>query len=481
MGFAPTPEQDAIRKAACVEQDLLIEAGAGTGKTSTLRLLGNDQPNDRHLYIAYNKAIQVEADASFPANVRCRTAHSLAYGGTIGRYGIRVSGARLGGIQSSELLRQLRITKSFDIGTDKPLEPKTLAEMVARTLTRYTTTGDRELTAFHAPRPVGVDDEDVSTDLRAYLAEQANKAWGDYVTPKGKLTFTPNIYLKLWQLSNPKLRFDTIFFDEAQDANGAMADVVNRQRNLKRRAVGDRCQALYEWNGAVDAMARWDWPRLMLTRSFRFGPAIAELANQWLDYLDADLRLSGLEAINSQVCDEIELPDAVLCRTNMGVVDAALTWLARGRSVAVVGGIGEAARLARAAADLRSGRGTDHPDLAAFTDWDEFTYFVKTDPDGEDYKVLVNLIETYGTDAILSLQRRLCDNEADADVVISTGHKSKGREWDAVEIGADFAPRDSDDELGDQPMFTRAQAMLIYVAITRAKLAVCLGPLAGVL
>lgn len=481
MGFAPTPEQAAIRDAARKEKDLIIEAGAGTGKTSTLRLLGNDQPNDRCLYIAYNKSIQVEADASFPANVRCRTAHSLAYGGTVGRYGTRVSAARLGGIQSSELLRQLHITKSFDIGTDKPLEPKTLAEMVARTLTRYTTTGDRELTAFHAPRPIGVDDEEISNDLRTYLATLANKAWDDYATPKGALTFTPNIYLKLWQLGNPKLRFDTIFFDEAQDANGAMADVVNRQRNLKRRAVGDRCQALYEWNGAVDAMAKWDWTRLMLTQSFRFGTAIATEANKWLDYLDADLRLSGLESINSQVCDEIELPDAVLCRTNMGVIDTALSWLAKGRSVAVVGGIGEAARLARAAADLRSGRGTDHPDLAAFDDWDAFTYFVKTDPDGEDFRVLVDLITTYGTDAILSLQRNLCAKEEDADVVVSTGHKAKGREWDAVTLGASFAPRDSDDETGDQPMFTRAQAMLIYVAVTRAKQAVCLGPLAGVL
>ena len=31
------------------------------------------------LYVAYNKAIQTEAEKSFPRNVECRTAHSLAY------------------------------------------------------------------------------------------------------------------------------------------------------------------------------------------------------------------------------------------------------------------------------------------------------------------------------------------------------------------------------------------------------------------
>ncbi|MGH3927249.1 MAG: DNA helicase, partial [Pseudonocardiaceae bacterium] len=73
MGFTPTDEQAAIRDAARTEQDLVIEAGAGTGKTSTLRLLAQDQPRMRFLYVAYNKAIQVGAKWSFPDNVEVRT------------------------------------------------------------------------------------------------------------------------------------------------------------------------------------------------------------------------------------------------------------------------------------------------------------------------------------------------------------------------------------------------------------------------
>ena len=482
MGYAPTPEQAAIIAAARVERDLIIEAGAGTGKTSTLRFLANDQPKDRCLYIAYNKAMQVAAEASFPANVKCRTAHSLAYAGTIGKYGNRVSKARMGSLPSWELRDQLKINKVFKVSDDedaKPLGPKTLAEMVARTLTRFTTTGDREVTTWHVPRVPGLDDADRAAELAVLIVDYARRAWTDYANPKGTLTFNPNIYLKLWQLSNPTLRFDTIFFDEAQDANGAMAAVVNRQ-TCKRRAVGDRNQALYEWNGAVDAMAKWDWPRLYLTQSFRFGPAVAVEANKWLNYLDADLRLSGLESIGSEIVDELPDPSAILCRRNLGVIEAALGKLAQGYRVCIPGGIGEAAELAKAAGDLRAYGSTTHPDLAAFDSWEAFTTFVRTDADGEDFRTLVSLVETYGTDQILALKHSLTENEDDADVVVTTGHKAKGKEWHSVLIGADFAPRESDPEAGDEPLFTRTQAMLAYVAITRGKFQVCPGPLAGV-
>jgi UvrD-like helicase family protein len=477
MGFAPTAEQAAIRDAARVEQDLIVEAGAGAGKTSTLRLLGNDQPNDKCLYVAYNKSTQIEAQASFPPNVRCRTAHALAYAGTIGRYGDRVSKARMGSIPSRELMERLRIWEPFDLGgKHDPLTPKTIAEMVARTLTRFTTSGDSRVTSFHMPRVAGLED-DTAKALAEHVAGFAELAWADYTKVNGVLTFTPNVYLKLWQLTRPRLRFDTIFFDEAQDANGAMAAIVNGQ-SCRRRAVGDSCQAINGWNGAVDAMAKWDWPRLMLTQSFRFGPRIANLANLWLGSLRAPLRLSGLESIDSRIVSRLSEPTAILCRTNMGVIDAALGQLGQDRRVAVVGGIGDAALLAQAAADLRNGRRTTHPDLAAFRSWEEFSSFVRTDPDGEDFRVLVSLVETYGTDQILALKRNLCDREADAQVTVSTCHKSKGREWDSVLIGQDFTPR-SDEETGDPLPLTREQKMLAYVAVTRAKREICPGPLAS--
>src|SRR4051812_27880180 len=77
--FKPTDEQVDIVNAFMTGENLVIEAGAGSGKTSTLRLIGRADPNRKGTYFAYNKAIAEDAKASFPANVACSTAHSLAF------------------------------------------------------------------------------------------------------------------------------------------------------------------------------------------------------------------------------------------------------------------------------------------------------------------------------------------------------------------------------------------------------------------
>jgi hypothetical protein len=71
----PTYEQIQIRDAFLTGESMVIDAGAGTGKTSTLEYIG--RATDRiGLYIAYNKSVQLEAAGRFPTNVECRTAHS---------------------------------------------------------------------------------------------------------------------------------------------------------------------------------------------------------------------------------------------------------------------------------------------------------------------------------------------------------------------------------------------------------------------
>jgi superfamily I DNA/RNA helicase len=52
--------------------------------------------------------------------------------------------------------------------------------------------------------------------------------------------------------------------------------------------------------------------------------------------------------------------------------------------------------------------------------------------------------------------------------VVSTAHKAKGREWPTVRIACDFPePRRSHN--GQPAQVPRADAMLAYVAVTRAR------------
>ena len=64
---------------ACNAPVVVVKAYAGTGKTTMLISYAEERPDERMLYIAFNKAIQLEAAAKFPSNVECRTTHALAY------------------------------------------------------------------------------------------------------------------------------------------------------------------------------------------------------------------------------------------------------------------------------------------------------------------------------------------------------------------------------------------------------------------
>lgn len=465
MALKPTPEQQRIIDAASTGADLVIEAGAGSGKTSTLKMVAAAAPRKRGVYVAYNRAIAADAAKAFPASVLCKTAHGLAYGAVGSRFRHRLNAPRL---PARETARILGINEPLVLGTDRaPLAPQQLARLVMSTVTNFCHSDDDQPTRWHVPVVNGLEAPLARAALAGAILPWATAAWADLTRPDGRLRFTHDVYLKLWALSRPQLEADYVLLDEAQDSNPCVSGVVNgRQKDTQRILVGDRCQAIYGWRGARDAMAGFDGLRLVLSQSFRFGPAIAAEANKWLDVLDAELRLTGYDAIGSRV-DQLDAPAAILCRTNAEAVRQALAARTAGRRAALVGGGNDIRQLAEAAIDLRAGRGTAHPELCAFRTWAEVQAYVTEDAAGSDLKVAVGLIDSYGPEGMLEILASLVD-ERIADVVLSTAHKAKGREWATVRIADDFRePKASKDN--PDPEVPREDAMLAYVAVTRAR------------
>jgi hypothetical protein len=454
MSFSPTPEQTAALDAFATGKDMVLEAGAGTGKTSTLKLMA-ESTDRRGLYLAYNKAIQKEAEGSFPSNVNCRTAHSLAYAAVGKNFRSRLNGARVTSRQQVEALGIPYM--GFAVG-EIQIAPWQVASLVMQGVARFCNSADEEITKFHMPRLDGA--EEVQADLDSFLLPFAKKAWADLQKPAGKMRFTHDHYLKIWALTKPKINVGFILFDEAQDANPVIAGVVADQ-DCQKVMVGDRSQAIYGWRGAVDAMSNFEGIVLPLSQSFRFGPAVADEANKLLNFLDAPLRLSGFEKIASTV-EPVDSPDAILCRTNAECIRQAMSFQEIGKKVAIVGGTGEIKKFAEAAQDLKQGKQTRHPDLMAFDSWMDVQEYTKND-EGRDLRVMVKLIDEYGADAIIRVADQSEGREENADIVISTAHKAKGREWLTVKIAGDFQPPEDGESL------SRPEAMLIYVAVTRAQ------------
>ncbi len=460
--FQLTDEQAHARELFLAGDSLAIEAGAGTGKTSTLVALAEARPGDFGQYVAFNKAIVVESSGKFPQWVNCSTAHSLAWRAIMDPWRKRRINSSVR-MPSWDKAKVLGLT-SLTLG-DKTLRDSQLAGIVMRAVERFCQSADPEPTSRHVPYVDGIDEPDetgrrtfgYNRQLADYLAPYVRKAWADVTTPDGSLPYDHAYYLKEWQLSGPKIETDYILFDEAQDANPVMVAIVAEQTHAQLVWVGDSQQQIYGFTGAINALANVPADRrAFLTQSFRFGPAIADVANVVLDSLGAELRLRGYEPIDSEV-GAVPEPDTILARTNATAIRSLLDAQRLGKRVHLVGGGKEILSFARAAEKLMQGRRVEHPDLACFADWGEVRDYVRNDEQGDELRLMVTLVDDFGTGSII---RALSDTakEKDADLIVSTAHKAKGREWRRVQLAGDFPNEPKDEEL-----------RLLYVAATRAQ------------
>ncbi|MFB7617799.1 UvrD-helicase domain-containing protein [Kitasatospora sp. NPDC056181] len=467
----PTPEQADAIAAYGDGTDLVIQAGAGCGKSSTLKLIARTDSRRRMAYVAYNRSIAADAKRSFPANVSASTGHGLAFDP---RYLPRIQRPRQTALQAAQALDVDRITGGIqriptDLGHVKAVTSKIAMRAALETVERFCHSADDNLAARHIPRYDGLTSPDARAALTAVVLPVAHAAWADLRREDSVLKLSHDHYLKLWALSRPRLPADVVLLDEAQDTNDVLARVLLDQDHAQRIAVGDSAQQIYAWRGARDALGTFERELgaqlSTLSQSFRFGPAVADAANQWLYLVGTDLRLTGWGGCESTT-GPVDDPDAILCRTNAGAVGVVLEALKAGRKVALVGGGGDMKRLAWAARDLQNGRVTDHPELLAFPTWSAVREYAEEE-DGS-LKVLVKLIDDYGAEEIANAADALASEDA-AELTVTTAHKAKGREWPAVRIHGDFRAPKPDPATGHR-IIRREEARLAYVAVTRARL-----------
>lgn len=482
-GYTPTPEQVAILRAVAQPglKVLVVEAGAGTGKTSTLKMVEETLPG-RGQYTAFNASLVADAKTKF-RRAAVNTTHSLAFREEGRRFAHRLNGPR---VRSEQIARQLGVAEfTADLGPNPkadPADPATarltkvlpadyLAGQVMLAVKKFCQSADAEVGEQHFRYVDGIDAPrdgrrayENNLKMRRHLLPFARAAWADLNNPKGTLPYTHDFYVKTWQLGEPYIAADYILLDECQDSAAVLLDVIKRQTHALVVLVGDSAQAIYGWRGAISAMAVFpDAPRTYLSQSFRFGPAIADVANAILNTLaePTKLRLKGLPSIPSAVVQHggaAPAPTCILCRTNAAAVAAVLQAIDAGRRPHLIGGGAEVVKFVEAAEQLQRGQHVSHPELACFESWNEVVAYAKED-EGEDLKLLVKLIEEFGCDSILRALRNM-PREAAADLVVCTAHKSKGREWGVVKLAPDFS---SNDKMGDE------DRRLLYVAATRAK------------
>ncbi|XP_044084754.1 F-box DNA helicase 1 isoform X2 [Neovison vison] len=470
-------------------QVVKIMAFAGTGKTSTLVKYAEKWSQSRFLYVTFNKSIAKQAELVFPANVICKTFHSMAYGHVGRKY---------------QLKKKLNLFKLTPFMVNSVLaEGKggfIRAKLVCKTLENFFASADEELTIDHVPiwcknsqgQRVMVEQ---SEKLNGVL--EASRLW-DNMRKLGECKeeayqMTHDGYLKLWQLSKPLLAsFDAIFVDEAQDCTPAIMNIVLSQP-CGKIFVGDPHQQIYTFRGAVNALFTVPHTHVFyLTQSFRFGVEIAYVGATILDVCKR-VRKKTLVGGNHQsgIRGDAKGQVALLSRTNANVFDEAVR-VTEGEVPArihLIGGIKSFGldRIIDIWILLQPEEERKKQNLVIkdrfIRRWvhkEGFSGFKRyvTAAEDKELEAKIAVVEKYNTripDLVRRIERCHIEDLDFAEYILGTVHKAKGLEFDTVHVLDDFVKVPcARHNLAQLPhfrveSFSEDEWNLLYVAVTRAK------------
>jgi len=466
-------QQAVVDYATSTNDALLVPAGAGCGKTSTLLAVAEvlRSQGRRVVYLAYNRPIKDEAKAKFGSNAAVFTAHGIAFGAL--KINQVMRNRKMGRIYPDQVVRALKLTAS---DCDGPL--RDYANDVLSTMNRYIQTGDAIVT--EACLPARLATSGVTDAYRSSVVDHAMDLF--LAAAPGEKTGLPlphDVYLKYWQvIGTPGLeKFDDILLDEAQDANPVILAALEGKRVIY---VGDTHQQIYSFRGAIDAMNAIDAPELAITQSYRFGPVIAELANAVLSKkknTPLKFPLKGLARLNTQiVANQPQPPCTRIYRTNYPLIADSFVLRDQGINTALNGDMRDLADQIESLEALRCGdkyRVRD-PLIKSFASYNSLA--AASQDNGvfaRELRQIVRILTDFSaryTELLHFLRGEEASNPGARTVTFTTAHKSKGCEWDSVAIMADFdLILNAKDEYAMRPAQRDEELNLLYVAITRAR------------
>lgn len=157
---------------------------------------------------------------------------------------------------------------------------------------------------------------------------------------------THAFWMKKAQLEGREMPFDVILLDEAQDVTECQLTwTIQRQKHAMRFCVGDPCQRIYGFRGAL-VESEFDWimrreltsKPMLLSHSFRFGSDIARVANSMLfvrfnlkptkkDDIDSKYQVHGMPSLpcvalhsrSDEAAQLLRKPHTLIAHTNLAL------------------------------------------------------------------------------------------------------------------------------------------------------------------
>lgn len=494
MTFIPSPQQAAFLDwvsngtGSCV-----LEAVAGAGKTTTL-LEAVDRCSGGVAILAYNRKIADEIKGKLAKRgVDWKTAEA----NTVHGFGLRAykksfPGVRVDERKVSDLVAKL----SIDAGEEHPLRvfSKIICSLVSlakqRALGVLGSIDDASKWHDIVDHFDLTFDADAAEDRLGEIIEQAQRVMKLSNHTTSVIDFDDMVYLPVLL----KLRFwqyAWVFVDEAQDTNPARRALVRALVRPGGRvvAVGDRHQAIYGFTGAdADSLdlIRDDFSaaEMPLTVTYRCPKEVVAFARQWVSHIEAhesapegSVHAIALKDLYKR--NDLTGGTAILCRNTKPLVSLAFDLIRHKVPCRVEGrdiGMGlkklatkwkrvktlhglEQQLVKWGEAQIKRAMAKGNAALAQSVKDQVETMFVITD---ECRKAKHDSVP-----AVCGYIDNLFGDNVDDMLVLSTIHKSKGREWDTV-LWLDRAGT-LPSPYARQAWQVEQEHNLCYVAATRAK------------
>lgn len=464
--------------------NIKINAVAGSGKTTTvIEYAKSRPPGSKILYLAFNRSVKMEAEKRFSAlgieNVKVETAHSLAYRHVMfgSNYKVRSQSYKI--YEVAELLGLQ--------GNGEKHAEFIIANHINKFISYFCNSSKTKVSELNYldvvfdPKAKGF-----VTSFNEYILAQTRLLLSKM--DKGEIEITHDFYLKKFQLSNPRLNYDYILFDEGQDASAAMLDIFLKQGATKV-IVGDTHQQIYGWRYAINSLEQVDYPTYFLSTSFRFNNHIAKLGMSILAWKNHLLKIDPV-LINGNGGAKEHRSKAIIARSNLGLLLKAIEYVAdkkRMKSLYFEGNISSYTYADDGASlydvlnlYLEKKHLIRDKLISKMKDMEELEEYVEKTEDSQ-LGMMIEIVNEYGEE-IPELIRKLKDmhvedgNKDKADMIFSTVHRAKGMEYDSVELANDFISESNllriiketkEEELN--PAKLNEEINLLYVAVTRTK------------
>jgi len=404
---------------------LIIEARAGTGKTTTLieglnlirgtaPFLINPSPQQRVIwesmflskdaktvcFVAFNKAIAEELKQRVPEGCNACTMHSLGFSAIRKAFGskLKVSGWRVTDIigeilgkdpkeiqkkQPNLMNATKKLVSLCKMNLVDPLQTRYFGKGGTGADVSYPMTDELSQLASHYDVDLNGDEREVF-ELVPKVLERCKDVARD-----GKIDFDDMVWLPI-ALGLPVDTYDLLLVDEAQDLNRCQ-QALAKQAGRRLIFCGDPCQAIYGFAGAdSESMNRLKEELgdsevgcevLPLTVTYRCGKAIVAEANKIvpdfhahesngegsvIEYTLEPAENSRYSAYEADYRTHVKEGDMILCRVNAPLVSECFKFIKTGRRANIQGrDVGQGL-----IATIKKLKATDLPELwEKLSDW----------------------------------------------------------------------------------------------------------------